>query len=287
MNQEPKPQTSLNTREAFLLAIDEMASPPPSTKIHSWSYFNQLVGGLRPREFSILCGSTGSGKTTWLANLSAQLVKTQQKHFVMSVENGYTDFMRRVLSALEGEDFNTGDPVAPEKIHMLAKKHGCLMEGDPIEFSMYDNRVPLSQLLSDLTEMAESGCKVAMIDNLNFFLEVTRSADQIIETDRVIHELIMFCKRVDMHVIMVTHPKKTENTRVESEFDVKGSSTAVQEAHNVFLFNRPKLEDIRNGEAGPMQRELKIAKMRRRGKFVGKTILYNGNEVQYVESGAK
>jgi hypothetical protein len=72
---------------------------------------------------------------------------------------------------------------------------------------------------------------------------------------------------------MVMHPKKTVDSRIESEFDIKGSSTAVQEAHNVFLWNRPNKKDLETNFRHPSDRELKIAKMRRRGKYVGKTIL--------------
>jgi replicative DNA helicase len=275
----------LNMREVFIEAIKELGKPFPAIQIGSWEYFNRMTGGFRVREFSILCGSTGSGKTTWLANASAHLLQTKVKHFVMSVETGHTDFMKRVLSALAGEDLNTGEVVSAEKLANLSVKYLETIQSGAIEFSLYENRVPVEQLISDLRHMEKMGCKVAMIDNLNFFMEVTRAVDQVIEMDRVIHELIILCKQIDMHVIMVMHPKKTDNGRVESEFDIKGSSTAVQEAHNVFLFNRPKQEDISANSRDPSQRELKLAKMRRRGNHVGKSILYSNNGTQYVEVG--
>jgi replicative DNA helicase len=275
----------LNMREVFIEAIKELGKPFPAIQIGSWEYFNRMTGGFRVREFSILCGSTGSGKTTWLANASAHLLQTKVKHFVMSVETGHTDFMKRVLSALAGEDLNTGEVVSAEKLANLSVKYLETIQSGAIEFSLYENRVPVEQLISDLRHMEKMGCKVAMIDNLNFFMEVTRAVDQVIEMDRVIHELIILCKQIDMHVIMVMHPKKTDNGRVESEFDIKGSSTAVQDAHNVFLFNRPKQEDISANSRDPSQRELKLAKMRRRGNHVGKSILYSNNGTQYVEVG--
>src|SRR5581483_2305404 len=249
---------ALNMREVYKEAIIELGLPYPSINLNDWPLWNAMTGGFRMREFTILCGSTGAGKTTFLANLSAQLLKQKQKHFVMSVETGHTDFMKRVMSVLAGRDLNTGDPVSAEviaRIHMRNAEH---LESDTIEFSLYDNRVPVEQLMHDIRYMVKKGCKIAMLDNLNFFMEVTRSADQIIEMDRVVHELIIFCKQVDVHIIMVMHPKKTMNTRVESEFDIKGSSTAVQEAHNIFLFNRPKPDDVKNGVRDQFQRELTL-----------------------------
>lgn len=276
---------ALNMREVYREALRELATPYPSVTLDQWPSFNAMTGGFRAREFSILCGSTGSGKTTFLANLSAQLLTQKVKHFVMSVETGHTDFMKRTMSALVGQDLNTGDPVSPEtlaKIHVDNAEH---LESDCIEFSLYDNRVSVEQLMHDIAFMVDKGCKIAMLDNLNFFMEVTKSADQIIEMDRVIHELIIFCKQVDVHIVLVMHPKKTMNTRVESEFDIKGSSTAVQEAHNVFLFNRPRIEDVSSNLRSPWQRELTLAKMRRRGKFVGKTLVFDNKDTKYVERG--
>lgn len=274
----------LNTNEVYYEAVKQMSSPLPSVDCtKDWPIFNGITGGFRPREFTILCGSTGSGKTAWLAGLSAQLLKQDIHHFVMSVETGHTDFMLRVLSVLEGEDLNDGNAVPLIRAEEIAAKYIPMVNKGMLKLSLYDNRVSVEQLCADLKYMAGLGCKIAMIDNLNFFMEVTRAADQVIEMDRVIHELIILCKTLDMHVIMVMHPKKTDHGRIESEFDIKGSSTAVQEAHNVLLFNRPSREDLERGTLTPFHRELKIQKMRRRGGFVGARLIYAYENCRYIE----
>lgn len=271
---------ALNMREVYLQALDELAKPYPAIQLNDWPSWNQLTGGFRMREFTILCGATGVGKTTLLANLSAQLLKQRVKHFVMSVETGHTDYMKRILSVLAGKDLNTGEVVSVEELSQLHVKNAHLLETDHIEFSLYEDRLPVEQLMGDIEYMVKyHGCKIAMIDNLNFFMEVTSAQNQVIEMDRVIHSLIIFCKQIDVHLIMVMHPKKTDGGRVESEFDIKGSSTAVQEAHNVFLFNRSKSED--HGDL----RELTLKKMRRRGAYVGRTLLFYNFGTRYIEKG--
>lgn len=280
------PPHALNMRQVFRQAIHELGVPPPAVKLNDWPLWNSMTGGLRSKEFTIFCGPTGAGKTTFLANISAQLLKQRVKHFVMSVETGHTDFMKRILSVLEGRDVNTGDALHASEIARISANHSEHIESGVIEFSLYDNRVPVEQLMADIRHMVEiQGCKIAMIDNLNFFMEVTRAADTLIEMDRVIHELIIFCKQVDVHIIMVMHPRKTQNGRIESEQEIKGSSTAVQEAHNVFLFNRPKREDIDDGVRTPFQRELLLNKMRRRGQHVGRAIVFDSFSTRYVEKG--
>jgi twinkle protein len=285
---EIQPPQALNMRSVIKDAMTEMAKPEPGTPLLAWKNFTELTGGFRPREYTIFCGPTGSGKTTFLANLSAQLLRQEVKHFVMSVETGHTDFMKRIMSVFAGRDLNTGEIVPATVIHDLLSKHPRELTGDSIEFSLYENRIPVEQLKHDLEFMAkERGCKIAMIDNLNFFLEVTSAKDAVVEMDRVTHELVVFCKQIDMHIIMVMHPKKGADgrTRIENEWDIKGSSTAVQEAHNIFFFNRPKKEDVESGHRTIFQRELLINKMRRRGQNWGKTIVFNNYGTRYEEKG--
>jgi replicative DNA helicase len=271
--------------ETYPLAAEELLKPFPSVPLLDMPKFTRLTGGFRPREFTILCGATGVGKTTLIANWSKSLITQGVPHFVASVETGHTDFVKRIMSAYAGEDWNTGDPVPVEKLKALHEKHGNTLRSEALNLSLYDNRFHVKQLMSDIAWMVKHrGAKVAMIDNLNFFLEVTSAQNERIEMDRVIHELIIFCKRVDVHVVMVMHPKKTDHGRVESEFDIKGSSTAVQEAHNVLLFNRPGDDVVNGGFALKHDRELKIAKMRRKGRAVHSRIILRGvNGTLYTE----
>lgn len=278
---------ALNMREVYLEALRELAKPYPAIKLDDWPTFSTMTGGFRKREFTILCGATGSGKTTLLSNWSAMLLKQGVKHFVMSVETGHTDFMKRVISVLSGVDLNTGDPVPVETLQAIHEANAHHLEADTIEFSLYEDRIPVEQLKADILWMQKNrGCSIVFIDNLNFFMEVTRSADTIIEMDRVIHELIILCKQVDVHLVMVMHPKKNEKgSRLTSEFDIKGSSTAVQEAHNVLLFNRPDHALIESGDRSPQDREITIQKMRRRGVHTGKTIILSNQGTRYIEKG--
>lgn len=281
---EPKFEASCDT---YPIAAEEMLYPMPSTPVKRWPKFSTLVGGFRPKEFTILCGATGVGKTTLLANWCIDWAEQGVPTFIASVETGRTDFVKRMMSAWMGRDLNTGEQVGVEVLKNFQARYGQFLQAGKTYLSLFENRFSVERLMHEIAwQVKHHGVKVAMIDNLNFFLEVTKSADQIVEMDRVIHELIIFCKTVDVHIIMVMHPKKTDHGRVESEFDIKGSSTAVQEAHNVILFNRPSEDLIEADVAAPFDREIKIAKMRRKGRSVGNRIVLRGVEgVLYEEGG--
>lgn len=266
---------SKSCAELYAQAMEELALPTPAVKLNSFQKLDSLTGGFRPREFTILCGATGVGKTCLLANFSAAMMRQQEPHFVASVETGATDFIKRVISVLETKDYNRGQALSLEQLKKIHVIHGGILQSEYLQLSLYDNRFSVETLMSDIAwHVKHKGCKIAMIDNLNFFMEVTTAANQVVEMDRVIHELVIFCKQVDVHLIMVMHPKKNDTGRVESEFDIKGSSTAVQESHNIFLFNRPHPKLVEAGIAEHGDREIKIQKMRRFGRFTGKRLLF-------------
>jgi len=204
----------------------------------------------------------------------------------MAIETGAIAFVQAIMSVIGGHDFTTGDPVGFQVMEDFVQKHGAKFSFNQMYLTSYEDRVSLDELVMVLNHHSKVlGCKVAFIDNLNFLMEVKRAQDSIVEMDKVIHTLITLCKEIDMHIVMVHHPKKSESGRVENEFDIKGSSTAVQEAHNIFLFNRPKKEDVQANIKHSTDREIKIVKMRRRGKHVGKTITFSMYGGRYVEKG--
>lgn len=279
----------------FVGANERLLFPAPSTILEGFPTLMKMTGGFRANEFSLLCGSTGSGKTTLCANFSRDLIASKTPHFIASVETGYYDYIQRIMSSQAGKDWNSGDPVPVEHLKDFYGKHADVFQAKNIHLSLYEDRFPVDTLMADINYFVEKeGIKIAIVDNLNFFIDVTSASNQVVEMDRVTHDLIIFCKQVPVHLILICHPKKTDHGRVDSEFDIKGSSTAVQEAHNIFLFNRIS-DDLREEISKDSTyratnpacfRELKIAKMRRRGKYVGHRLLLKSSDgVSYQEAG--
>lgn len=241
-----------------------------------------MMGGLRLHEFTLLCAPTGAGKTQLLANLSAQLLIQEVTHFVAPVETGDVDFLTRVMSTLCEKDLNTGDPWGDKFLTGLTNDFRGYLGSDRLLISTHDNRVQVEEMINTLKYMSqEYGAKVAILDNLNFFLKVVSSQMEKAEMDNAIHEFVILAKKIPMHIILVVHPKKTDNGRVLSEFDIKGSSTAVQEASNVILFNRPCPKEHTNRPF--TDRELVFRKLRKRGMNVGKPLWFQFENGQYRE----
>lgn len=267
------PELAYTEAEAvFLEVAAQIGRPRITTVLPQWEYLNKFLSGLSPYEFSILCGPTGAGKTTLLASWALDLISSSIPTYIAPVEIGSAEFVKKMIGALAFKSFES---ISEQERDALKRNIYPILGSTLMVFANYDSRVNHITMLADLLHAhKERGVKVALIDNLNFMMEVTKSADQIIQMDRTVHDFVIFCKKIPMHIVMVMHPRKTENGRITSEFDIKGSATSVQEACNVLLFNR--LEDAEHAPMGvdpKFCREIIVAKSRYNGRSVGRKII--------------
>lgn len=260
-------------------SYESLLRPPIGPGLPWMPIFTRCLGGLRPHEVTLLCAGTGTGKTSLIASIAAQLIQEDVPTFVAPVETGDVDFVTRVVCALSKKELNHGEPI-PENVLDTAFADAIKIAESLLFIANYDNRVNIQELCSVLRFVSKEGAKIALLDNLNFFLDVVSADLEKAELDSAIHELVMLVKTLPLHIILIVHPRKTQNGRVESEFDIKGSSVAVQECANVCLFNRPKEEDARS----PFDREIVFKKIRRRGAFVNQPFWIRYENARYAES---
>jgi RecA-family ATPase len=230
---------------------------------------------------------TGTGKTTFLANVAQQVNTLGVGVYVASVEIGPVAFLLAMLSVVSRLDLNTGDKYDDATVEKVKAKWLPLLRAGRLIFAKYDDRIDPTVLAEEIIDAHKKyGIKFAILDNLQFFSQVVEQSNERSEQDRVIREFVRVVKKVPVHLFLVVHTRKTnnDNQRVESLSDLKGSKTLVDEAWNVFALNKAPTDEINRGNASWSDREILILKMRRKGKHVGKTIPFKFTEGVYAEA---
>lgn len=264
----------MSAPEAFQRSMARATTGFSGYALPGFDRLSKATGGLRKNGFSVICGPTGCGKTTLLANMWVQFTSAGLAVFTAPVENGKEDFIDMAASIVSRK--SRLDLTRHDWEEIKLKYMPTFFADRRNVFSNHESRVSHLDLLTDIYHAhMTKGTQIALCDNWQFMLDVKRGGDLNFESDKALHECVVFTKHVPVHIFMVMHPKKTEGGRVESEFDIKGSSTAVQEAHNIWLFNRLKDEK----DAPPLSvadfcREIKVAKARYNGRSVGSKIVY-------------
>ena len=251
-----------------------------------------LGGGLTTRGFTILTGPTGAGKSTLCSNLWFSLQASGKNVYMSPIEIGYVEQMKSLVSIISGRPRRE---LTPEMMPEIREKYyPTFFSNRGHVFSKHESRVNHMDLLTELYHnFLTRNTDVAIIDNWNFMLEPAKGQDAISMNDTALHDCIVFTKKIPVHIIMVMHPRKTDgdDDYIKSIYDIKGSSTSIQESTNVLLFNRLETpdEDTPMNVEAKMCREIKCAKARFNGRAVGRKVFFeiDKNSEHYTEYRSK
>jgi archaellum biogenesis ATPase FlaH len=213
----------------FLLNYNEFSG----YKSLSFSFFNKKLKGLRMGEFTIFTGETGSGKTTFLTQLSL-------------------DFLIQRVPTLWGSFEIKNDRLTSLFLMQYAKKELRNAKAEEIEY-YYENfdKLPLylykfhgSQNIDQVLSTIEYATynydiQTVVLDNLQFMIgSPSVNVNKFDLQDEIIFKLRKFATEKNVHIILVIHPKKTDDALTISS--IFGTGKASQEADNIFILQSLK-----------------------------------------------
>ncbi|NBI10223.1 hypothetical protein D1641_09390 [Colidextribacter sp. OB.20] len=213
---------------------------------------DKAVGGFSGGALSVWTGKRGEGKSTLLGQILLEAVNQNHVVCAYSGELPKEDFKLALLQQAAGylNVEQVQDPASDRTIYNVRR------EVVPWINEWWDGRLYLTDIgrknaheedtILKLFEYANRryGADVFLVDNI-MTAQLREEASlgfwraQSVFTGR----LVDFCKRLNVHVHLVAHPRKTEGKRTLEADDVGGSGDITNRADNVFKVERVTPEE--------------------------------------------
>lgn len=194
---------------------DQKAEPVATTP---WKKFNHLfAGGLRPGETTGVLAPSGVGKTTWCNNVAVWNADTGTKVGVISLEGTRDALRRKIRDVIRG--ISTPDQYQNAIGNLMVSN----LEG---------TQTTWQQCVTEFRRMIEQGCKLLILDNLDF---ITRDSSS--EKLKAYGAVIDLARESNTHIIVVWQPNKVDRGQVINSGNQKGYSQTFQDADNYVNLN--------------------------------------------------
>uniref|UniRef100_UPI0037E724B7 twinkle mtDNA helicase n=1 Tax=Semicossyphus pulcher TaxID=241346 RepID=UPI0037E724B7 len=218
-----------------------------------WARFpelNRILKGHRKGELTVFTGPTGSGKTTFISEVTLDLcmqgVNTLWGSFeinnVRLAKIMLTQFaMQRLEENLEQYDFWA------DKFEEL-----------PLYFMTFHGQQNIKTVLDTMQHAVYLyDINHVVIDNLQFMMgQENLSVDKFAVQDHIIGAFRKFATNSSCHVTLIIHPRKEEDDKELQTASIFGSAKASQEADNVLILQEKKMVSC------PGRRSLQVTKNR-------------------------
>jgi energy-coupling factor transporter ATP-binding protein EcfA2 len=247
--------------------IHEIINPDKyrGTPVTSLPGFTSLIKGFRRGEMTVLTGPTGSGKTTFLGQISLDLAEQGTNVLWGSFEIKNTRLMHKLLQQYMRDVLPMGlatrDNLSEiEKQQQLSSLMALAdkFESLPMHFLKFHGGSDVDHVL-DAMEYAAYVYDVdhIILDNMQFMISRTASQakkgggsayDKFDMQDVAIEKFRKFATDYNVHVSLVVHPRKEDENVKLGISSFYGSAKATQEADTVLILQsdgKRKFVDVR------------------------------------------
>ena len=200
---------------------------------------DKAIQGLEAGTLSVFTGEPGSGKTTIMNQIIANILKDGHKAFLYSGELAHSKIKTWLFQTLALEQnlnplFNDLGEFEMKPSDEFIKKANCWIK-DKL-FLMKESQSLSTNNLRDILVFLNKtkGINLFVLDNL-MSLVSGGNEDQLILQRQVVSELKQIARELNVVIILVAHPNKESiKTGVQNMFSVAGASEIVNLADYVF-----------------------------------------------------
>lgn len=193
---------------------------------------------------TIITGSAGSGKSSFISSLVCRSVQQGFPCFVYSGELSNPSLKNWIDSVHAGQRglFKTNDgyyKIKPE----VYKKINSYYKGQLYFYKdSYEHK--FTRLLSTMESVVRKlGVKTIVLDNMSSVDLENNDSNKYQKQDEFIRNVIEFSKRWQVAVVLVIHPRKLDEVRRMGLFDLQGVVSAVNLAHRVLAIYKVTPKD--------------------------------------------
>ncbi|KCV72545.1 hypothetical protein, variant [Fonticula alba] len=194
----------------------------------------RIIKGLRRGELTIVTGATGSGKTSFLSQLSLDYCVQGVSTLWGSFEIRNSRLAKKMISQYAGRGFDTDSLKDFDK-------WANMFERLPMHFLRFFGSTKV-ELVLDAMEHAVYVHDVEhiILDNLQFMMSGQGKGgyEKFDMQDKAIEQLRTFASEKNIHITVVIHPRKEDDNVPLMTSSVFGTAKATQEADNVIILQR-------------------------------------------------
>lgn len=203
-----------------------------------WASLDRYMLGLRKGEVTVITADTGAGKTTFALHLCYNCVMQDTPVYINSWEMKPEIILRKIASIalrrpLKIANFNDHEN---EQYEEWVNRHEIYLNPSTLI-------TDINAFSKCLLQAKNRGIKVVLIDHLDYLVssKKTNMYEAIDETIKRLHELAF---GLDMHFILICHPRQSANAQEQIGLHgIKGSSSIKQYADNILILHRVSRSD--------------------------------------------
>lgn len=199
------------------------------------------IMGLFMSEVSILSGTNGSGKSSFINTLILKVVNQGYKSALWSGELR-ADVLKSWIQMAACRKFQMMGPDRWGRFHVPDNIGVMIDNWLDGKFYLYNNEygTKWEQVYHDMVELQKHGVKFFVLDNLTS-LDIDFEGDKNDKQKKVIEDLKSFAKSNMVHIVLVAHPRKSMGRGMNSfirKDDIAGSSDLMNLADDIFIIHR-------------------------------------------------
>lgn len=223
--------------------IDETYVPPMYPGVSTgFEDLDEILGGIRSREMTIVSADTGAGKTTLCINLLCNLVANDPSGFWLnSWEMDYRVLMRKIASNVLKKKFKTQgfslDDLAAFKAWM--RKSNCY-----INPTRSYSDIPALRKQVELAAKIH-GVKYILLDHLDYISDTSKHREshlQVKEAVVAVHDMAM---EFDVHIFLIAHAKQSDDKAGGMHMgQIRGGASIKQYADNLLILQNMAQDNL-------------------------------------------